>query len=364
MIVKPACSPRRGGRRLCQWGSNKQFEGGRWWACWSSSQGNIGCQWNSKSNPGAPREPPLWTCPTRRIPTNTSWQCIRFATWSCGVVEGPGDIVIAKPRQVAWCCLPGSHLCHDQGLESLSGPRPSIHLEEGFNHCCKGTGAWTESCTLHPKVDSWFCPGREVSPPFLSLWPPDSPWGWRCLTGNPGGIVRESKKQLCQGWGPVWDCHEREVADLVRMAGDLQAHHFSVDGTAMACKNELAIQKNEEWNVYWWPWARRCCGISTGICPLMGSRIQNSIPNLGQWWKSPYTNLWFFAPHSCHTRWIHLLPKRQKEDSLEPSRQPTNAQTERRRAVFNGLGFFDSQVGTLVWSWQVSGSFFFCHIHS
>jgi hypothetical protein len=79
----------------------------------------------------------------------------------------------------------------------------------------------------------------------------------------------------------------------------------------------------------------------------MGSGIRNLIPNLGQQRKLPYTNLWFFAPHSCHTQRIHLLPKRQKEDSLEPSRQPTNPQTERQQAVFNGLRFLDSQVGTL-----------------
>jgi hypothetical protein len=42
------------------------------------------------------------------------------------------------------------------------------------------------------------------------------------------------------------------------------------------------------------------------------------------------------------TQRIHLLPKRRKEDSLEPSRQPTNPQTERQQAVFDGLGFLDS----------------------
>ena len=65
-----------------------------------------------------------------------------------------------------------------------------------------------------------------------------------------------------------------------------------------------------------------------------------------------------------HTQRIHLLPKRRKEDSLEPSRQPTNPQTKRRQAVFDGLRFLDSRVGTLARLRQVCKSFFFCHILS
>ncbi len=49
--------------------------------------------------------------------------------WLCSVVEGPREIVLAEPRQRSWCCFLGSHHCHDWSLESLSGPRASIHLE-------------------------------------------------------------------------------------------------------------------------------------------------------------------------------------------------------------------------------------------
>ncbi len=68
--MRPACSQRRGGGWF--WGHNKQLEWERWWAPWSRSWSSTGCQWNPKSNPGAPWEPPLWMCPSGRIPTSPS----------------------------------------------------------------------------------------------------------------------------------------------------------------------------------------------------------------------------------------------------------------------------------------------------
>ncbi len=248
--TRPACSHRRGGGGFWQDPRHdKQFEWGRWWAPQSGGRSSTGCQWNSKSNPGAPWEPLPWTCPSGRSPTSPSWQSIGFAAWSCSIVEDLREIVAAEPRQKTWCCFPGLHHCHDWGLEPLSGPRAFIHLEGSINCCHKSTGAWINLCMQHLNMGPRLCSRREASPSLLWLYLADCSWGWRDLEGNTGRVVKEIEGWLYQGPGCLWHCCERETSGLVLAAGNSQAQHFIDNGAAVAHETEMAIHQSKKQDV-------------------------------------------------------------------------------------------------------------------
>ena len=112
------------------------------------------------------------------------------------------------------------------------------------------------------------------------------------LAGDQGGAVRESKGRLHQSPRSLWHCCKWAAFSHICLGGHLKVQHFSVDSTVVAWKNEMALWKNEEWDVYWWPQERKCCGISKGLCWTLG-RLWNVIPNLGQWWESPSASFRF-----------------------------------------------------------------------